>query len=160
MTPLTSTCATFKVIGYMFVLMFAMVVCSHDMVLSRYPHGVAGRQHGDTIRCHSASTAHHSSFEALIEDFVLADTIWCVDPKPGSSCSDRTSQTMYKLISISCQDEDRECTATIDCYDLVLERFWVCLVLTLLAVVTLVVSVRYAYQTAERNREKQRQKMN
>jgi hypothetical protein len=129
------------------------LAASQDLVLSRYEHGSAGRRHHDTIRCHTAIAGHHGSLEALVEDFVLADTIWCVDPAPGSTCTDETSRTTYRLIAIDCHNDTRQCTAAIDCYELIFERFWVCLLLTLVATALLVGAVRLVEQRTEARRK-------
>lgn len=145
------------------LLLLLLLLCTllaadagHDVVLSRYAHGAGSTRHHDTIRCHATSTGHHSSLETLFEDFVLPDTIWCIAPHAGAVCSDRTSRTTYKLMSLHCNDGDRDCTASFDCHDLVLERFWVCLVLTILVIVSLVVTVLYATRQADAAREADR----
>lgn len=124
---------------------------STDIVLSRYEHGSAGARHRDTIRCHTAATGHHGSLETLVEDFVLADTIWCADVAPGATCTDETSRAVYRLMTIECRDGVRKCAATLDCYEIVFKRFWGGLVTTLVATVLLVAAVRYVeHRTALR----------
>lgn len=138
------------------LLLLAAVAAEHDLVLSRHVHGNVGVRHHDTIRCHTMTVGHHSSLETLIEDFVLPDTLWCISPRAGSICSDRTSRTTYKLVTLHCTEGDHDCAAAFDCHDLVFERFWVCLVLTILVIVSLVVTVLYATRQADAAREADR----
>ena len=131
-------------IKVMFFCLLVAAAASHDIVLSRDPRGNGEQKHMDVIRCHSHSSAHHSSLESMIGDFVLPDTMWCIEPQSGSNCSDRTSRTVYKLVDITCRNGYRDCTVSIDCYDLVLERFWIGLILTLVMIASMVLVVRYA----------------
>lgn len=125
----------------MLLWLLVSAVAAKIVVLSRYDHRGDGVSHRDEIRCHRATEGHHGSFPALIEEFVLAGAIWCIDPRPGSTCTDITSRSTYKLIEFHCAIDDRECVASIDCYDLVFERFWVCLVVMLLSIIALVMAI-------------------
>lgn len=122
-------------------MLLALVGLAHGLVLSRFPHGDG---HHDTIRCHAESNGPHDSLASMVEDFVLADTIWCPQPVAGANCTDGASRMLYRLVTLSCQSADTDCVATIDCADIIFERVWLCLGLSLVAIAGLVVGVRCA----------------